>query len=331
MKANKTMKALQFSQVGDPATVLSLQQLPLPEPAAREVRVRILASPIHPADLLFVEGKYRRKPVLPQIAGLEAAGIIEKAGNQVALLTGTRVAFRYHSAWSEYAVVPVDQLIPLPEHFPIEKACQLSLNPVTAYGLLEEAKLSSHDWLAITAGNSSIATLLLQLAKRRKINTLLLVRKVNETEKEDLLRLGADAVLEVGADDLLENIHRLTASKGINCVMDAVGGSTITKLLPAIAQGGIILSYGILSPENVSFHYADLIFKNLTIKGFGIDHWLQSLSKETKEAMYTSLMETMLLPDFTMPVGKHFALHDFRSAFDDFVAGAKGKLLLIPG
>src|SRR4051812_25797887 len=103
------MKAAVFSIAGQPSDVLSVASVDIPQPAADEVLVKVHHSPIHPADLMFIGGRYRIKPMPLQVAGLEGAGLVVKGGDAVSLAVGSCVAFRCPGAWAEYVCVPADR------------------------------------------------------------------------------------------------------------------------------------------------------------------------------------------------------------------------------
>src|SRR6202045_1324272 len=113
------MKAIRFDQYGEPAKVLTVQECPLPEPGKGEVRVRILASPVNPSDLLFVRGHYAGvQPHFPSPVGFEGAGIVDALGPQGQRpVPGQRVVVRNSQGgnWADYVVVPAHNLLPAPD------------------------------------------------------------------------------------------------------------------------------------------------------------------------------------------------------------------------
>ena len=121
----KMTRALVFDQLGDPAQVLRVKDLPLPTPGSGEVRVRMLAAPINPSDLMFIQGIYGRKPELPATAGFEGAGIVEEAGPGLLgrMRVGKRVAVLHGrgGTWQEHAIVPSRQVVPVPNALPVEQ------------------------------------------------------------------------------------------------------------------------------------------------------------------------------------------------------------------
>ncbi|MCB9000188.1 MAG: zinc-dependent alcohol dehydrogenase family protein [Bacteroidales bacterium] len=322
------MKAIVFNSTGDFDKVLNLTEVPIPEPAENEVRIKVQASPINPADILFINGKYRLKPVLPQIAGLEGAGIIDKLGEKVNMKIGSLVAFRDKNIWAEYVVVPANKLVVLPPDFPVEKACQFSLNPITAYALLDEANVRTEDeWILLTAGNSSVSKLIIQFAKLNNIKTIAVAR--NSDNFSELDSLGATAIITDDFANIEHRVNEITKGKGVKCVLDAVGGELISKLIKTISPFGKLISYGLISNENVTYHNSSIIFRNITIKGFGIDNWLNETTKNNYKDTIDVLISILINPGFIMPVAAKYPLTEYKKAFEKYIHTRNGKILLI--
>ena len=130
------MKAIRFARYGEPAPVLTVQECPVPEPGKGEARVRILASPVNPSDLLFVRGHYAGvQPHFPSPVGFEGVGIVDALGPQVQHpVPGQRVVVRNSKGgnWADYAVVPAQDLLPVPDDLPDEQAACFTINPASA-------------------------------------------------------------------------------------------------------------------------------------------------------------------------------------------------------
>src|SRR5438876_3487326 len=113
------MKAIVFDRCGEPEEVLQVRELPIPEPGPGQVRIRMLASPINPSDLLYIRGLYGKPPPLPATPGFEGVGIVEESGGGLLAkrMLGKRVAVlnRAIGNWQEHTVVPARQAIPVPD------------------------------------------------------------------------------------------------------------------------------------------------------------------------------------------------------------------------
>ena len=312
------MKALIFSRTGAPSNVLEYAEIEKPVPGPNDVLVKMLASPIHPADSMFIRGQYRLRPEFHQKAGLEGAGIIEEAGNNVNIRKGTLVAFLYRNAWAEYVVIPKvlseEGFTILPPDFPPEKASQFFVNPVTAWGLLQEARVNAGDWLLLTAGNSTVSKIAIQLAAIRKINTIAIVRNLRQTD--ELKTLGANNVLSIDDNNFQDKVSNLTEGKGVNAVLDSVGGKTGTAVLQSLSSNGKMIIYGLLDNNPVQYNNSQIIYKNIIIKGFGIRGYLQAQTKQQWEEMLQTLIHELPKPSFKLPVANAFSLEDFRDAFE---------------
>ncbi len=144
------MKAIRFEQYGKPAQVLTVQQCPLPEPGKREVRVRMLASPINPSDLLFVRGHYAGvEPHFPAPVGFEGVGIVEALGPQAQRpVPDQRVVVRngQGGTWADYAVVSAQDLLPVPDDLADEQAACFTINPASAAAICGQRRTGPHDY-----------------------------------------------------------------------------------------------------------------------------------------------------------------------------------------
>src|SRR5882762_7819001 len=120
------MKAIVFDRFGDPEQVLQVRDVPVPEPGRGEVRVRMLASPINPSDLLFVRGEYGRRPALPATPGFVGYLRGLSPGRRVAVLNGVT------GNWQEQVVIPARRAVPVPKELPDEQAATFFVNPASA-------------------------------------------------------------------------------------------------------------------------------------------------------------------------------------------------------
>jgi NADPH:quinone reductase-like Zn-dependent oxidoreductase len=323
------VKALLFRQKGAAENVLELGDTKIPDVLPGDVRVKVLASPINPADFMFIEKTYRVEPVYPQIAGFEGAGMIVDNRGDHRFPINTLVAFRHKNVWAEYVNVPKNKLIRVPENMPIEKAAQLSLNPLTAWALLEELNAKEGEWIIMSAGNSALCKLIIQFAKDRQLKTIAIIRE--NDPQEQLLRFGATAILRSNDEELETQVKGFVGNQKIAGFLDAVGGELASKIIKLISDNGKVIHYGLFSNQPVMYHNADLIFKNLLIKGFGIDGWLNTKTAAELENIWDCIIKDIMNPDFSMEVAGRFSLEAYKNAVSESKFVKNGKVLFIWG
>lgn len=321
------MKAIVFDAPGEPAHVLRVREIDVPQPASDEVLVRVAARPIQPSDLMFIARRYRMQPVLPQVAGLEGSGTVVAAGAGVTLAPGTRVAFRHPGSWAEYACVPASAVHVVPDDIADEDAAQFSLNPITAWGLLEQARATAGEWIAVNAATSQVARLVMGLAGQRKLRVLAMVRKA---PAQSLPAATAVVVSDPASDsaDVSERILAATAGAPVAALFDAVGGTALTRVLPALRPGATIVSYGLLGDAPAPVSNADMIYRNLTWTGFGIDHWLAHAGARQREQMVAALWRAIAEGAITLPVKARFPIWQVSEAIRALREPGLGKVLL---
>jgi NADPH:quinone reductase len=322
------MKALVFEQTGKPADVLQVKEIDKPSPKEGEVLVKVLRSPINPADTFFIQGTYRYKPGFPQAGGMEGCGIIESIGDNITIEKDKLAAFFTLKAWAEYVVVPQNALFVLPGDFAIDKAAQFCLNPFTAYGLLQDAHVKQGDWLLLTAGSSSVARIVTQLAKLKGIKVLLAIR--NMKYADELKTSGAQEVIDITNNEWTKQVMQITAGKGVNAVLDVIGGDIGTALFDLVSVNGHIVIYGLMSPGKIVFHNSQVIYKQLTVKGFGVRNFVDNMSKEEHRQMIDELISALGNKNFGLPVFATFEPGNYKQAFEaaDQHAG-EGKTLFV--
>ena len=321
------MKSIQLEKLGLPAEVLQVKDVPMPEPAAGEVRIKVSTSNINPSDLLFVQGVYGIKPQLPSCVGFEAAGSVDKCGEGVNLPEGMRVIFTAVGVWCEYVVIPAHMIIPTPDAMSDEVACQAFVNPYTAYALLEESGLKKGEWLMLTAAASAFGKFVIQMCKQQGINTICTVRRNDNID--ELKALGATEVINTEEQNLIKTTYTLTDKKGVNVVFDAVGGELAGQALECLAQNGVMRVFGLLSMQNIPVNSGIMIFKNLTIKGFWLSSWMTSLNKDGVVKVTKAVLSLLASDQLKANVEAKYGLDDIKKAVIHAEAhGRKGKVIL---
>jgi NADPH:quinone reductase-like Zn-dependent oxidoreductase len=317
----QAMKAVVFEAAGKPADVLALRHVVVPRPSSAEALIRVDARPIQSADIMFIGGRYRIKPQCPQVAGLEGSGTVVSVGAGVSIRFGTRVSFHHPGSWAEFAVVPVERLSIVPEGIPVGTAAQFSLSPITAWALLDELRACKGDWIAINAATSSISQLVRSLARRRGVSVVSIVGPGRRLEDDG-------PMLHSDVPSLSDSVLDLTSAVPIAGLLDNIGGGAITDMLPAMRQGATIVSFGVLEPAAANIANSDIVCRNLTWKGFGIEHWLAN-SWDRRASMVHELWSAIGSGAMVLPVRARYGLERFKEAIADARAGDRpGKVLI---
>src|SRR5215472_875852 len=225
------MKSIRFSRYGEPAKVLAVQERPVPEPRRGEARVRMLATPVNPSDLLYVRGLYAGvQPQFPAPAGFEGVGIVDALGpGPHDLARGQRVSVVNGQGgnWAEYALVPERDLIPVADDVPDEQAASFVINPASAIVMLRHVlAVPRGEWLLQSAAGSEIGRMIIRLAKRDGIRTINIVRR--RESAAELKRLGADAVIVSTDGPIDEQVRGILGQEGVRYAIDPVVGETGT-------------------------------------------------------------------------------------------------------
>jgi len=236
------MKAIQVKHTGGPE-VLGLVELPVPEPKANEAVVKIVAAGVNFIDVYFREGRY--KAVVPFVPGQEAAGDVVALGSAVTdVRVGDRVGYTtVLGSYAEYAAVPADRLVKIPEGVSYEQAAASLLQGMTAqYLLYSTYPLKKGETALAHAAAGGVGLILVQMAHNlgaRVIGT------VSTAEKAKVAReAGADDVILYTQVDFEVETRRLTNGKGVDVVYDSVGKTTFEKGLNVIRPRGYMVLYG---------------------------------------------------------------------------------------
>ncbi|MEV4252172.1 zinc-dependent alcohol dehydrogenase family protein [Spirillospora sp. NPDC049652] len=321
------MRAIRFDRPGSPADVLSLREVPVPVPPPGHVRVRVTARPVNPSDLLFVEGRYGRRPEPPSGVGFEGAGVVDECGPDVALAPGTRVAVDAPGTWQDYVVVPRTDLVPLPDDVGDEAGCRLTVNPATAVLLVRELALEPGQWLVQTGGASAVARMVTRLMRARGVRCVSVVRDAGR--REDLAALGAEVVAG-SPGHVAERVRRLTGGRGAAAVLDSVGGAAGSGAVRCLADGGRLLVYGMMSGEPLTVDPDDLVFRSIDVRGFWLPERLGRLGERARADLTATVLDGVRSGELAAPVEARYGLADFASALRHAARrGRTGTVLLV--
>src|SRR6202045_1922375 len=236
------MKAIQVQQPGGPEA-MELVELPVPQPKPNEAVVKLSASGVNFIDVYFREGRY--KAALPIILGQEGAGVVNAVGTEVTTVNnGDRVAWcGLLGSYAEYAAVPADRLVPIPDGVTDQQAAAAMLQGMTAHYLSHDTyPLKRGQTALVHAAAGGVGLLLVQMA--RDIGARV-IATVSTDEKAKLARgAGADEVILYAQADFEAETKRLTGGKGVDVIYDGVGKTTFEKGLNVLRPRGMMVLFG---------------------------------------------------------------------------------------
>ena len=322
------MKAIQVQKHGGPE-VLTLVDLPVPTPKPNEAVVKIAASGVNFIDVYFREGRY--PATLPFVDGQEAAGTVTAVGAEVnSCKPGDRVAYTNAlGSYAEYAAVPADRLVRLPDAVKPEQAAAAMLQGMTAHYLLRSTyHLKKGETALIHAAAGGVGLLLVQMAKQigaRVIGT------AGTADKTRLAReAGADEVINYREQDFEAETKRLTGGKGVDVVYDGVGQSTFDKDLNTLRPRGYLVLFGASSGPVAPVDPIKLLQKgSLFLTRPSLAHYIAT--REELERRATDVLGMVATGKLKLRIEHVYKLQDAQQAHRDLEARkTSGKLLLIP-
>lgn len=316
-----------FKEFGQPTEVTSLNQSEPSELQADQLRIRMLASPINPADINLIQGIYGIRPDLPATPGIEGCGEIIES-NSGAFQQGDRVILIKHvGTWAEEIICNSDAALKIPKETPAEQASMLKVNPLTAWCMLTQfIDLPQGSWVVQNAGNSGVGACVIQIAKLLGLKTINLVRR--EELIPELTAIGADHVL-IDDADAAEKVKQITGDQPPQLALNAVGGDSALRLMDMLAPQGFHVTYGAMSRRSLKVPNKFLIFKRIQLHGFWVTKWMQAEDADKVKQIYGQLAQWMLDGKLAQPVDSTFPLAEITAALTRAQeAKRNGKVLI---
>ncbi|MDX1679870.1 MAG: 2-enoyl thioester reductase domain-containing protein [Akkermansiaceae bacterium] len=315
-----------FRSTGAPVDCLEVESFAPAPPKDGEVRVRLTAAPINPADLNTIEGTYGVKLELPAVPGIEGCGVVEESQAD-GYFPGDLVMFIERAGtWATHATVPASILFKLPADIDPLQAAMLKVNPATAWRLLNGfARLETGEWIVQNLGNSAVARCVIQLARDFGIKTISFVRRKDVIE--ELTELGGDAVL-LDDDEGQATAREIMGGSKARLAFNAVGGESAMRVMKLLDDDGIHITYGAMGRKPVTIGNGQLIFKGITVTGLWVTRWLERAEDEQVREVYGQLAERVAARRLVQPIDSTYALADFKQALERLDAKDRdGKVL----
>jgi len=236
------MKALRVHKYGGPE-VLTLEEIPVPEPKAGEARVKIEAIGVNYIDVYQRTGLYPLQT--PFTLGTEGAGIVDAVGpNVTEVKKGERVGYAMiPGSYAEYAIVPAARLVPIPPNIDARSAAALMLQGMTAHYLTHSTyPLKKGETALLHAAAGGVGLLLIQIVKQ--LGATVIGTVSTEAKAKLAKEMGADHLILYTQNDFLAEVKKLTDGHGVNVVYDSVGQTTFDKSLDCLRPRGYLVLFG---------------------------------------------------------------------------------------
>lgn len=324
-----TMRAIEITQPGGPEA-LRVAMRPLPTLAARYVLIKVAAAGVNRPDAMQRRGVYPPPPGASDIPGLEIAGSIVAVGDDVRdLRVGDAVcALVTGGGYADYCSASAALCLPIPDGFDLIRAAALPETFFTVWSnVFDRAGLSAGETLLVHGGGSGIGTVAIQLAKA--FGARVYATAGSDEKCARCLQLGADAAINYRTRDFVDAIKALTDNKGVDVILDMIGGDYTPRNLKCLADDGRLVQIAIQHGAKAEIDLWRIMAKRLTLTGSTLrardDPFKQQIARQLREKVWPLLAAGAVLP----VIDSVFALEDAAKAHERLESGQHfGKIIL---
>lgn len=324
------MRALQVHELGEPADVLQLVDIPAPTPAQRQVAIQVEAGGLNFPDVLMCRGQYQARPSLPFTPGAEVCGRIIAVGADVARSrVGERVVALTAlpaGGFADVALAESDQAYAIPEHHDATVWAGLTITYQTGWVALHtRARIQPGEWVLVHAGAGGVGSAAIQVALAAGARVIATAGRPEKVQQ--CLALGAHAAFDNRADDWVAGVKDVTGGHGADIIYDSVGGDVYDLSTKCIAFEGRILIIGFTSgriPQAAANH---VLIKNYSVVGV---HWgyYHQMKPEIPKQAHAALVDLLESGAIAPAVSRILTLDEIPDALRALSErGAHGKLV----
>src|SRR4051794_32679051 len=261
------MRAVEISQPGGPE-VLRLADLPKPAPKPNEILVKVAAAGVNRPDVLQRMGHYPVPPDASPLPGLEIAGEVVEAGAQAKMWKrGDKVcALVNGGGYAEYCAVPETQALPVPKNLSMAEAASLPETCFTVWAnVYDRGRLGPGESLLVQGGPSGIGVTAIQMAAAT--GNRVFATAGSDDKVAACLKLGAERAFNYKTQDWVAEVRTATGGKGVNVILDMVGGDYVPRELKCIAEEGRLVFIAYLRGPRTELDIDAVMRRRLTITG----------------------------------------------------------------
>ena len=326
---SEQMIAVEITQFGE-STVLNAVEHPIPVPGDNQVLIKVAAAGINRPDIMQRKGLYLPPPGASDIPGLEIAGTVVALGAKVVnFMEGDRVcALVTGGGYAEYCLAVDALCLPIPGNFSFIQAAALPETFFTVWSnVFDSAKLLPEEFILIHGGSSGIGTTAIQLAKA--FDAKVIVTAGSDAKCKFCLQLGADAAINYNEQDFVEAIHQLTENRGVDVILDMIGGDYFPRNLKCMADNARLQQIAIQNGPKAEINLLTLMLKRLHISGSTLrardNAFKARIAKKLFEQVWPLLTSGQIKP----VIDSTFALTDAGKAHDRMESSQHiGKIIL---
>ena len=327
----ETMRVVDITEPGPPEG-LRIGTRPVPAPGAGEVLIRIEAAGVNRADTMQRRGNYPPPPGASDILGLEVAGTVATVGHGVSdLAVGDEVcALLTGGGYAEYCLAPAPQCLPIPPGVSLPEAAALPEAYATVWtNVIDRGRLREGESLLVHGGSSGIGTAAIQLA--RLFGARIFATAGTPAKCATCVELGAERAIDYRAEDFVAVLRDVTAGRGVDLILDMVGGAYLERNVASLAVEGRLVIIALMEGARGELDLARLMSRRLTVTGAT----LRARSVEQKAEIMTAL-RARVWPRFASEelrpiVHATYPLADAAEAHRVMESSVHtGKLLLVP-
>ena len=263
----QSMNYIQIEKHGDPG-VLKLHSMPVPEPGPGEVLIKVAAAGVNRPDVMQRKGLYPPPPGATDIPGLEVSGTVVSVGQNVSKppINSEVCALVTCGGYAEYCLAAASICLPVPEKISLVNAAGIPETFFTVWtNVFKRGQLKAGESLLVHGGSSGIGTTAIQLGKA--FGATVYTTAGTSDKCEFCNNLGADAAINYREQDFSEEIKRLTEGKGVNVILDMVGGPYFPKNIRLLADEGRLVQIALMQGSKAEVDFRSLLLKRVTLTG----------------------------------------------------------------
>jgi putative PIG3 family NAD(P)H quinone oxidoreductase len=267
MTVPATMICIDPAEAGGPE-VLQPVERPVPAPGAGEVLIKVAAAGVNRPDVLQRRGMYPPPPGAPSIPGLEVAGVVAAVGSGVdAAHIGQRVcALVAGGGYAQYCTAPYGQCLPIPEVLSMAEAAAMPETLFTVWtNVFERGYASEGETILVHGGTSGIGTMAIRLCKLFGLTVI--VTCGADDKCAAAIKLGADHAINYATQDFVEEVARITGGRGVELILDMVGGDYVPRNLQCLAEDGRHVTIAVQRGVKAEVNIAAVMVRRLMLTG----------------------------------------------------------------